>query len=74
MKIEVLGPGCAKCHDTFEKVRSVLDELKLEAELVKVTDVFEIIDKGISVTPALVVDGKVPSVTEIRYLLSEEKS
>jgi hypothetical protein len=51
-----------------------LDELKLEAELVKVTDVFEIIDKGISVTPALVVDGKVPSVTEIRYLLSEEKS
>jgi len=80
MKLEVLGPGCPKCHDTFEKVREVLNELKLEAELIKVTDVFEIIDKGISVTPALIVDGKVkfqgkvPSITEIRDLLLEEKS
>jgi small redox-active disulfide protein 2 len=79
MKIEVLGPGCPKCHDTFRKVRAVLDELKLEAELIKVTDVFEIIDKGISVTPALIVDGKVrfqgkvPSAAEIRNLLLEVK-
>ena len=79
MKIEVLGPGCPKCHDTFEKVRTVLDELKLEAELVEITDVFEIIDKGISVTPALIVDGKVrfqgkvPSAAEIRNLLLEQK-
>ena len=78
MKIEVLGPGCPKCHDTFEKVRAVLDELKLEAELVKITDVFEIIDKGISATPALIVDGKVrfqgkvPSAAEIRNLLLEQ--
>lgn len=35
MKIEVLGPGCPKCHDTFERVRQVLDELKLEAELMR---------------------------------------
>ena len=79
MKIEVLGLGCPKCHDTFEKVRAVLDELKLEAELIKVTDVFEIIDKDISVTPALIVDGKVrfqgkvPSAAEIRNLLLEAK-
>ena len=79
MKIEVLGPGCPKCHDTFEKVRAVLDELKLEAELIKVTDVFEIIDKGISVTPALIIDGKVkfqgkvPSIKEIRHFLLEAK-
>ncbi len=79
MKIEVLGPGCPKCHDTFERVRHILDELKLEAELVKITDVFDIIDKGISVTPALIVDGnvkfqgKVPSLAEIRNLLLEAK-
>jgi small redox-active disulfide protein 2 len=79
MKIEVLGPGCPKCHDTFGKVRAVLDELKLEAELIKVTDVFEIIDKGVAVTPALIVDGKVkfqgkvPSIKEIRNLLLEAK-
>ena len=79
MKIEVLGPGCPKCHDTFEKVRAVLDELKLEAELITVTDVFEIIDKGIAVTPALIIDGKVkfqgkvPSIEEIRHFLLEAK-
>jgi small redox-active disulfide protein 2 len=79
MKIEVLGPGCPKCHDTFEKVRNALDELKLEAELIKVKDVFEIIDRGISVTPALIMDGKVkfqgkvPSIREIRNLLLKAK-
>ncbi len=80
MKIEVLGPGCRRCHDTFERVREVLEELKLEAQLVKVTGVFEIIDKGISLTPALIVDGKVkfqgkvPSIKEIRNLLLEAKA
>ena len=75
MKIEILGPGCSKCHDTFEKVRDVLDELKLEAELAKITDIVEIIDRGISVTPALIINGKVkfqgkvPSIKEIRNLL-----
>ncbi|KPL02520.1 MAG: hypothetical protein AMJ73_08635 [candidate division Zixibacteria bacterium SM1_73] len=79
MKIEVLGPGCPKCHDTFGKVRQVLDEVKLEAELVKITDVFEIIDKGISITPALIVEGevkfqgRVPSIADIRNLLLEAK-
>jgi small redox-active disulfide protein 2 len=79
MKIEVLGPGCPKCHDTFERIRHLLEELKLEAELVKITDVFEIIDKGISVTPALIVDGevkfqgRVPSLKQTRNLLLEAK-
>jgi len=86
MKIEVLGPGCSKCDDTFEKVKQVLDELKSagsigrKAELVKITDVFEIIDRGVSVTPALIVNGKikfqgrVPSIKEIKSILLEEKS
>ena len=85
MKIEVLGPGCSKCDDTFEKVKQVLDELKsagsigLEAELIKITDVFQIIDRGISMTPALIVNGKVefqgkvPSTKEIKKLLAGEE-
>jgi small redox-active disulfide protein 2 len=77
MKIEVLGPGCSKCDNTFEKVKQVLDELKLEAELIKITDVFQIIYRGISVTPALIVNGKiefqgkVPSFGEIKRLFLE---
>ncbi len=86
MKIEVLGPGCSRCDDTFEKVKQVLDELKsagsigLEAELAKITDVFEIIDRGVSFTPALIVNGKikfqgkVPSTSEIKSILLEEKN
>lgn len=86
MKIEVLGPGCSKCDDTFAKVKQVLDELKsagsvgLEAELTKIIDVFEIIDRGVSFTPALIVNGKikfqgkVPSTGEIKSILLEEKT
>lgn len=75
-KIEVLGPNCSKCDKTFDKVKQVLDELKLEAELTKITDVFEIIDRGVNVTPALIIDGeiklqgKVPTVEEIGKLLT----
>jgi len=80
MKIEVLGPSCDKCDNTFEKVKQVLDELKLEAELTKITDVFEIIDRGISITPALIINGKVkfqgnvPSTKELRNLLEKEET
>jgi len=75
-KIEVLGPNCSKCDNTFDKVKEALDELKLEAELTKITDVFEIIEKGVNVTPALIMDGeikfqgKIPSVEEIKRLLT----
>ncbi|MDH4221940.1 MAG: thioredoxin family protein [candidate division Zixibacteria bacterium] len=80
MKIEVLGPGCLKCDNTFDKVKQVLEELKLKAELSKITDVFQIIDRGISVTPALIINGKVkfqgkvPSIKEIKELLEKEES
>jgi small redox-active disulfide protein 2 len=78
-KIEVLGSNCSKCDNTFDKVKQVIDELKLEAELTKITDVFEIIEKGVNVTPALIVDGKIkfqgriPSFEEIKKLLTGEE-
>lgn len=79
LKIEVLGPSCSKCDNTFEKVKQVLDELNLDAELIKITDVFQIIDRGISMTPALIVNGKVkfqgkvPSTEEIKKLFAGEQ-
>jgi len=78
LKIEVLGPGCSKCDDTFNKIKVVLDELKLKAELVKVTDVFEIIDRKVSFTPALIINGKlvfqgkVPTTEQIRSILKDQ--
>lgn len=80
LKIEVLGPGCAKCDDTYDKIKRVLDQLKIEAELVKVTDVFEIIDRGVNLTPALIINGKVvlegrvPTVEQITKILQEQST
>lgn len=77
LKIEVLGPGCPKCDNTFDRVKQILNELKLEVELVKVTDVFQIIDRGVSFTPALVINrkvvlqGKVPTAEKIREILKD---
>ncbi|MGI6633181.1 MAG: thioredoxin family protein [Bacillota bacterium] len=72
MKIEVFGSGCAKCRKAEEIIRRVLAKVGVEAEVVHVTDLNEIVSRGILVTPAVVVDGvkkvegKVPSEGEIR--------
>lgn len=74
-KIEVLGPGCLKCHKTAELVQKVIDETGADAEMEHVTDVQEVIRRGIMMTPAVMVDGevkiegKVPSADEIKAIL-----
>ena len=76
MKIEVLGPGCAKCKTLYENTQKALEESGRSAEVVKVQDIPSIMKYGVMSTPALVVDGKVklsgkvPSVAEIMELLS----
>lgn len=59
MKIEVLGPGCAKCLTLYDNVKSALKESGKEAEVVKVQDIPSIMKYGVMSTPALVIDGKV---------------
>lgn len=59
MKIEVLGPGCPNCQKLEREVFNALSELNLDADVVEVTDLKQIIASGISMTPGLVVDGKV---------------
>lgn len=76
MKIEILGTGCAKCESLFANARAAVDQLALDADVVKVNDIQEILARDIFVTPALVVDGavkasgRVPSVAEIEGLLA----
>ena len=75
-KIQVLGTGCPKCNKLAELVDETARSLGIEYELSKVSDIMEITSYGVMVTPALVVDGivkvsgKVPSVDEIKAMLT----
>jgi len=76
MKIEICGPGCPKCQATEKNVRQAVEALGISAEVSHVTDVAEMGKRGVMFTPAVVVDdqvkvsGKVPSVEELKKLLS----
>jgi small redox-active disulfide protein 2 len=75
MKIEILGTGCPKCKATEKIVRKVVEELGKKVDIIKVEDLQEIVDRGVMMTPAVVVDGEVkivghvPSTDEIKKLL-----
>jgi len=74
-KLQVLGSGCAKCHELAERTQTAARELGLECGIEKVSDLEQIMGFGVMRTPALVVDGavkvsgKVPSVEEIKAML-----
>lgn len=76
MKIKVLGTGCAKCNQLEKVTREAVSKAGIEAEIIKVEDIMEIMQAGVMSTPALVVDekvvvsGKVPSVDEVINLIN----
>lgn len=71
-KIEILGTGCPKCQKTTELIEKEIEEAGVEAEIVKVEDLDEIVARGVMMTPAVMIDGetktegKVPSSSEIK--------
>lgn len=72
MKIAVLGTGCPKCIKTEEVVRKVVADNKVDAEVIKVKEISEIMKYNVMMTPAVAIDGKVvvsgkiPSEAEIK--------
>jgi len=75
MKIEVLGTGCMKCKRLLKNVEVAVQELGIAAEIKKVDDITEIINRGVMLTPALAVDGemkvsgRVADVKELKEIL-----
>ena len=59
MEIKVLGTGCPKCKALTKAVEEVVKETGINATINKVEDINDIMQYGVMVTPALVVDGKV---------------
>jgi len=75
-KLQILGPGCPKCKMLAELTETAANDLGIEYEIEKVTDISEIMKFGVMMTPALAVDGqvkavgKVPSPEEIKKMLA----
>jgi small redox-active disulfide protein 2 len=76
IKIQILGTGCPKCKKLMENAEKAAHELDGEYEIIKVTDINEIMKFGVMMTPALAVEkeiksvGKVLSVEEIKKIIS----
>jgi len=74
-KIQILGTGCPKCIQLAENAEIAAKEIGVEYEIVKVSDINEIMEFGVMMTPALAVDGdvkcagKVPPAEEIVGLI-----
>ena len=78
MNIQVLGTGCPKCKSQEKATREVVDQNNIDATIIKVEDIVEIMKFNIMTTPALVVDGKVvvkgrvPSNEELKQILTSK--
>jgi len=77
MQLLVIGTGCAKCKTLAQFTEQAAKELGVSYELNKVTDLKQIMALGVMMTPALAVNGtvkivgKVPSIAELKTLLSQ---
>ena len=76
IKLQILGTGCPKCRLLTEHAERAAQELGLDYELEKVTDLDRIFEFGVVATPALVVDGEirvfghVPTTAQIKGILA----
>lgn len=75
-KIEILGPGCSRCKETYRVVQSLVEAEKLPFDVVKDESMDRMMEVGVLATPAVVLDGKVvysgriPKTEEMRGLLA----
>ncbi|TFB86871.1 thioredoxin family protein [Cryobacterium algoricola] len=76
MNIKILGPGCSNCVNLTKATTTAVAELGLDASIEKVEDYAAILGYGVMSTPALVINervvvsGRVPTLAEVRTLLT----
>lgn len=70
MEIKVLGTGCSDCKALFNTVQEAVNQLGINAQVVKEEDLAKILEYNVMSLPALVIDKKV--VTQGRKLNVEQ--
>jgi len=76
MEIKIYGTGCKNCVKLTENAKEAVENLGIEAEIIKVEDMKDIVEAGVMSTPGLGIDGeikikgRVADVEEIKELLS----
>ena len=78
MEIKILGTGCSRCKALYATVEKVVNELGIDAKMVKEEDMEKILTYNVMALPALVIDEKVVakgslSESEVRDLLTKNK-
>ena len=64
-KLQILGTGCPKCKRLSENAEAAAKDLGIEYQIEKVTDINEIMNFGVMMTPALAIDGEVKVVGRV---------
>jgi small redox-active disulfide protein 2 len=59
VRIEILGAGCDKCETLAANAKTAAEQLGVDAEVVKISDLGTLADRGVMLTPALAVDGQI---------------
>lgn len=77
-KIEVFGSGCARCQTLERRARQAADELGIDYQITKITNMLDVVNREIHKVPALAIDGQVviagdvPTSEKIKDLLQKE--
>jgi small redox-active disulfide protein 2 len=78
LTIKVLGSGCTNCKRVEQVSKKVVQQLAIEAEVVKVMDYNDIVAHGVMHTPGLVINdkvvcsGRIPTEAEVTTWVTTE--
>jgi small redox-active disulfide protein 2 len=65
MKVQIYGTGCGKCNMLEKAAKQAISEMGVIAEVVKVSDINQIVEAGILATPGFAVEGEVKSMGRV---------
>ncbi len=75
--IKVLGTGCKSCNQAMELITTFVENNNMDYEVVKVSDLQEIMKYKVMTTPGIVINdqvvhtGSVPNETQLKGWLTE---